>query len=509
MLSRRLIDWELPPPLCRTPKPRASKTLASAKASFKALIVGLLCFLEICFGVSSHAESSLNSRLQGIIQRELPVGWDASVQVVHLHTAAVLMEKSPDLPLVPASTMKIVTSAAALSYLKPDFTFLTEVLIEGQQDGQARRMFLRGSGDPRLVTEQLFSLTRKVVDTGVVQVKGDLVVDDSYFEPSVPLDEADKLGVRSYHAPYGALSLNFNSMEVWVVPGPRPGIKARVFLEPESDYADIRSDVMTVKGDKPAQINITRSAGTERLEQFSVTGEIGVSAPPRRRYVNVAEPALYTGAVFRRFLSQAGVDVQGRVIRGNTPDSAALLVSFPSEPLAINVYWLNKFSNNFIAEQISMGLGAVVHGPPGTREKGLDALRSYVRHCGVDEKFFSLSESSGLSRKNRLSASSLVKVLMAVSRDFSCSYEFMASLGIAGIDGTLKEKFVDSGLERHIRAKTGTLRGVNALAGYGMLPDGTLVAFAVIVNSDKANAGIVDYADRIARGIFEPPSKRR
>jgi len=500
---------ELPPRLYRIPSPRPSMTRPSGRTIFKGLIGALLCFLEACFSVPSHADPSLNTRLQGIIQRELPPGWEASVQVVNLHTAAVLMEKSADLPLVPASTMKIVTSAAALSYLKPDFAFLTEVLIEGQKDARVQRMFLRGSGDPRLVTEQLFSLTRKVVDTGLTQVAGDLIVDDSYFEPGMPLDEADKLGVRSYHAPYGALSLNFNSMEVWVVPGTRPGAKARVFLEPESDYAEVRSDVMTVKGDKPAQINITRSAGLERLEQFAVTGEIGASAPPRRRYVNVSEPALYTGAVFKRLLKQAGLDVQGRIIRGKTPDSAALLVSFPSEPLAINVYWLNKFSNNFIAEQISMGLGAAVHGPPGTREKGLDAMRRYLKHCGVDEKLFSLSESSGLSRKNRLSASSLVKVLMAVSRDFSCSYEFMASLGISGIDGTLKEKFLDSGLERRIRAKTGTLRGVNALAGYGMLPEGTLAAFAVIVNNDKANAGIVDYADRIARGIFEPPSKRR
>jgi D-alanyl-D-alanine carboxypeptidase/D-alanyl-D-alanine-endopeptidase (penicillin-binding protein 4) len=443
------------------------------------------------------------------VQRELPNGYDASIQVVDLHTAAVIMEKSPDQPLVPASTMKIVTSAAALSSLKPDFTFVTEVLVETPKEGSTQRMFLRGTGDPRLVTERLFALTRKVVDTGLVHVAGDIVVDDSYFAPDAPLDEADKLGVRSYHAPYGALSLNFNSMELWIVPAHRPGMKANVFLEPESDYAEVRSDVMTVKGDKPAQVTITKSSISDKPERFSVSGEIGVSAPSKRRYVNVASPALYTGEVFKRFLKQAGVEVRGRVVRGTVTDAANLIESFPSEPLAINVYWLNKFSNNFIAEQIAMGLGAAVHGRPGTREKGLDAIARYLRHCGVDERLFVLSESSGLSRSNRLSASGLVKVLMAVSRDFSCSYEFMASLGIAGIDGTLREKFLDSGLERRIRAKTGTLRGVNALAGYGILPEGKIAAFAVIVNSTKPNAGIVDYADRIARGIFEPSAKKR
>ncbi|MGB9616288.1 MAG: D-alanyl-D-alanine carboxypeptidase/D-alanyl-D-alanine endopeptidase, partial [Desulfomonilaceae bacterium] len=197
--------------------------------------------------------------------------------------------------------------------------------------------------------------------------------------------------------------------------------------------------------------------------------------------------------------------VRGRVVKGQTADEARLLVSFPSQPLAMNVYWLNKFSNNFMAEQIAMGLGAAMFGPPGTREKGLAALKRHLIACGVPEGHFQLAEASGLSRSNKVSASAFVKVLLAAYRDFSYGYEFVSSLSISGTDGTLKEKFVGSGLERLIRAKTGTLKGVNALAGYWRWGDGRIAAFAILVNTPQPNAGIVDYADRIARAVFSAP----
>jgi len=169
------------------------------------------------------------------------------------------------------------------------------------------------------------------------------------------------------------------------------------------------------------------------------------------------------------------------------------------------VYWLNKFSNNFMAEQMSLAMGASVYGAPGTREKGLAVIRKHLQSCGVDENQFALSEASGLSRNNRLSASALVRVLLAASRDFSYNAEFMASLGVAGVDGTLKEKFVEPAVRGRIRGKTGTLRGVNALTGYGVSVDGKRFVFAVIANSQDKGAGFINHADRITRQILDIP----
>lgn len=468
------------------------------------LFFGAIIALEISGACASDAQ--LSAQLPLILQKELPAGCAASIQAVDVETGRIIMAWSPDTPLCPASTMKIVTSAAALSHFKPDFTFLTEVLVEGMRGGRAQTLYLRGGGDPKLVSEQLFLLTREVLDNGLEELTGDIVVDDSFYTPSPPLDEADKLGVRSYHAPYGALSLNFNSIKIIIYPASRPGTPARVLLDPSSDYTELRSNVLTVGGDKSAQVNISKQV-VQGGEVISVSGQIGVHARPKKRYVNVANPALYAGEVFKQYLVQAGVHVRGRVVKGRTSDSAKLLVTFPSQPLALNVYWLNKFSNNFMAEQISMALGASIFGPPGTREKGLAALKKYLISCGVLESHFKLAEASGLSRSNRISAAALVKVLVSAYRDFSYGYEFIGSLSILGADGTLKEKFLGSGLERQVRAKTGTLRGVNALAGYWHLGDGRIAAFAVLVNSQQPNAGIIDYADRIAQAMFTLPRK--
>jgi D-alanyl-D-alanine carboxypeptidase/D-alanyl-D-alanine-endopeptidase (penicillin-binding protein 4) len=447
----------------------------------------------------------LNRYLMGILSQEVPPNVAVSIQVADLESGKILMERNADTPLVPASTMKVVTSAAALQVLNPDFTFVTDVLAEGLKSASAGTLFLKGYGDPYLVNEELFALTRSVRERGLQEVRGNIVVDDSYFLPEPPLDENEKLGARSYHAPYSALSLNFNSIKVTVTPGSRPGKPATVTLDPESGYASVKGTVKTVAGDRSGSVSISKEPRPDGGEFIVVQGEIGSNATPKGRYVNVTHPSLYTGEVFKAFLAKEGVKVEGRVVRGTVPSTAASYYEFHSRPLGSIVYWLNKFSNNFMAEQIGMTMGAAVYGAPGTREKGLAVIRRYLQSCGVNESCYSLSEASGLSRHNRLSASALVRVLLEAHRDFAYNAEFEASLGVAGADGTLKEKFSEPALRRKIRGKTGTLRGVNALTGYAVSKDGRRFAFAVIANSlDKGN-GFIHCADKIARQLVDVP----
>ncbi len=449
--------------------------------------------------------SHLNQRLEAIVKRTLPPDFAVSVLVADLETGQILMEMNPDRPLSPASTTKVVTSAAALSTLKPDFTFVTEVLSDKVDGSSMGNLYLKGTGDPYLVSEELFALTRALKDKGLQEVNGNIIVDDSYFIPGKPLDEREELGYRSYHAPYGALSLNFNSIKILVHPAARIGKPARVIMDPISEYAILRGSVKTVRGSVSPRPSISKKGKRGESETIDVTGKIGVQAPSRGVYVNVTSPALYTGEVFKEFLLREGIRVTGKVVHGKTPPSAISYLEFNSRPLGIIVYWLNKFSNNFMAEQICLALGAHAHGVPGTREKGLAVIRKYLRSCGVDEGSFSLSDASGLSLSNKLSASALVRVLLAAAHDFTYNAEFISSLGIAGVDGTMKEKFTDASLKRRLRAKTGTLRGVNALTGYGVSQDGRSFAFAVLVNSLKEGAGFVSYADEIVRALMDLP----
>ena len=489
--------------------PISAKTLSRSAGVLRLLsTVALLLFAPVA--ASASDAPPLNSRLDAIIKREVPENVSVSVQVIDLETGRVLMEKDPDLALAPASTMKVLTTAAALRSLSPDFTFVTEVLADNVRGDSVGNIFLKGGGDPYMVSEELFALTRSVRDKGLTEIRGNIVVDDSYFIPGQPLDENEKLGLRAYHAPYSALSLNFNDIKIVVHPGPRAGEPARFVADPVSEYAVVKGNVKTVKGDKPAQVTITKETTDDGREIISLDGVIGETSPTWNRYVNVASPALYTGEVFKEFLLREGIRVAGRVVNGQTPPSAALYHEHKSRPLGLIVYGLNKFSNNVMAEEICLALGAKIYGAPGTREKGIAVIRKHLLDCGVPESNFTLSEASGLSRSNRLSASALVKVLLAATRDFTYNAEFMASFGVAGVDGTLKEKFADAGAKRRLRAKTGTLRGVNALAGYGISPDRRVFVFAVIANSTQKNAtSFIDHADKIARAILDIPLGKR
>jgi serine-type D-Ala-D-Ala carboxypeptidase/endopeptidase (penicillin-binding protein 4) len=463
--------------------------------------------------VTSHASAlqetpPFNADLERIIRRELPPNCQISCQVVDLNSGGILMEKNPDLSLTPASTMKIVTSACALDTLGPEFRFSTQIYTDEIRGSSIGNLFLKGQGDPHLVTEELFALVRELVDRGLTEIRGSIVVDDSYFDPDKPLDEAEELGYRSYHAPYSALSLNFNSMKIMVIPGNASGNPARLLVDPLSDYASLNGHVNTVPGAGAMKVEITKKPSETDRERLFVEGSIGVETTAKGKYVNVQFPALYTGNVFKELLLREGIKVRGNIINAITPANAILYFEHQSMPLSLLVYWLDKLSNNFMAEQMCLAIGAHVHGAPGSREKGLDVMRRFLIKAGIPETSFNLADASGLSRSNKISASALVKTLSVASQDFYYSPEFISSLGISGADGTLKEKFKDENTRRRIRAKTGTLRGVNSLAGFGLGKNGKPIVFAVIVNSDQKGAGIIDCADKVLRAIFSSALNR-
>ena len=445
---------------------------------------------------------AFNRELKLILEKELQADMVASVQVCELGSGQVLMEANPDLALVPASTMKVLTSACALSSLGPDFCYTTSVYVDGHKNSTVDNLYIKGSGDPHFVTEDLFVLARMIKDRGVQEVRGSVIVDDFFFMPSKPLDENEELGLRAYHAPYSALSLNFNSIKISTLPAVNIGAPARVTLDPASQFTSLKSNVKTVEGSKPAQLEINKTSDDSEREHISVTGTIGLDAQARGKYVNVSNPALYFGYTLKEFLQREGIRVNGSIRRSLTPQSASPLCEYTSKPMSLLVYWLNKFSNNFMAEQILLTVGAKIFGTPGTREKGLEALKRFLAACGVKETSFSTADASGLSRSNRISSSTMVKILQTAVGDFTYGPEYLSSFAVSGIDGTLKDKFNEEAMRRKVRAKTGSLRGVSALAGFGVSREGKILVFSVIVNSEKPK-GFLDQAEKITRAILK------
>ena len=467
-----------------------------------------LIYLTVSFCVYSFVPNScaqgaaFNRELKLILEKELQADMVASVQVSELGSGKVLMEANPDLALVPASTMKVLTSACALSSLGPEFCYTTSVYVDGLRNSTADNLYIKGSGDPHFVTEDLFVLTRMIKDRGLQEVRGSIIVDDFFFMPSKPLDENEELGLRAYHAPYSALSLNFNSIKISTLPAANIGAPARVTLDPASEFASLKSNVKTVEGSKAPQLEINKTSDDSERERISVTGTIGVDAQARGKYVNVSNPALYFGHTLKEFLQREGIRVNGSIRRSLTPQSASLLCEYTSKPMSLLVYWLNKFSNNFMAEQILLTIGAKAFGPPGTREKGLEALKRFLAACNIPETSLSLADASGLSRSNRISSSTMVRVLQTAVGDFGYGPEYLSSFAVSGIDGTLKDKFNEEGMRRKVRAKTGSLRGVSALAGFAVSREGKILVFSVIVNSEKPK-GFLDQAEKITRAILK------
>jgi D-alanyl-D-alanine carboxypeptidase/D-alanyl-D-alanine-endopeptidase (penicillin-binding protein 4) len=192
--------------------------------------------------------------------------------------------------------------------------------------------------------------------------------------------------------------------------------------------------------------------------------------------------------VLRSFLSAAGVEVAGNVTPGTTPENAVVLARHRSKPLSLIVRDLNKYSNNFVAEQLVKSIGAHAVGPPGTTAAGTAVLTDYLREAGGDSASCRVVDGSGFSRENRLSPRSIVAVIRRVLSDFATSYEYVSSLSVSGTDGTLGDRMGYPGLQGTVRAKTGLLDGVTAISGIMQTSSGEEVLFSIIVNGFACEA---------------------
>lgn len=425
--------------------------------------------------VSHIIESALAGRYLG--------GADVGVLVVSATDGRVLYERDADRPLVPASNMKIVTSACALSILGPDYQFVTRVATDGERSGTIvhGNVYVRGSGDPSLVSEELWRLVEAIRMRGIERIAGDLVLDASYFDTVEVASEEAADGDRAYHARTSALALNFNAVAVRVEPGQSVGAPAVVTVSPEVGFFDVRTEATTCSGGRGPTIEVRRTFEGGR-NVVTVTGRIPEDSNGMVFYRNVEHPTAYFGSAMADFLRRAGIALGGVVRQGRTPPQAVVLVEHESKPLALIVRDVGKFSNNVIAEQLLKALGAHEYGPPGTTESGVEVVSLYLESVGADSGSFRLVDGSGFSRRNRLSPRTIVRVVRDILGRFETSYEFVASLSVAGIDGTLEDRMDLAGLEGRVRAKTGLLDGVTAISGImHTLAEDDLV-FSIILN---------------------------
>lgn len=406
----------------------------------------------------------------------------------------VLYERASQEAYNVASNAKIVTIAAALALLGSDFRYRTAVLAE-EVDSRGvitGDLYLQSQGDPTLTTAGLEALAGELVAAGVTGVRGDLVVDDSYFDDQVspPHFDEQPLEQAAFRAPVGAVSLERNSFTILVRPA-RAGVgPAEVWIEPPSPYLRLaRAQVLTQQSGRH-RLLVDSKRVDDHIDVL-VSGQVRADAGLMRFRRRVDDPRAYAGESFRAILKERGIRLRHPARPGRAPATARLLGFVDSEPMSVLVRALGKSSDNFVAEallktiaaeQRAAGSGAAPDAP-ATWQDGIAAVERFLTEdIGLPAGSFRYGNGSGLFEATALSPAQLVAVLAAAQQDMRYGPDLMASLSIAGVDGTLRRRMTGTPAEQHVRAKTGTLARVIALSGYAAVDARQPVAFSIVIN---------------------------
>jgi D-alanyl-D-alanine carboxypeptidase/D-alanyl-D-alanine-endopeptidase (penicillin-binding protein 4) len=414
-----------------------------------------------------------------------------SVLVVESDTGRPIYARGDKTLVNAASNVKIITSAAALALLGPEYRWKTTASVAASTQGSPMRaggellgdLYIRGAGDPALSTEDLSGIVADLAAVGVHKIRGAIVVDETFFDASHVGPAYDQKN-ESYasRAPSSAASLNGNVVSVTIVPANSSGGTARVVIEPASPYFTLSGHVVTAS-DGPAAPTVETVADNGRTRVI-VGGRVRLGSEPRTFLRRVVDPPLYLGWTLKQLLERRGISVAKGVRVGAAPaQGVRVLSTHESPPLGVVVHDLNKRSSNFAAEQVIRTLGAEVVGRPGSWDKGIEAVSRYLtNNAGLRRGGYQMTNGSGLYDSNRFSAEQIVAVLRAAQRDFRISAEFLASLAVAGTDGTIAHRMTSTLAERYVRAKTGTLAGTSCLSGFAGSPGDIPLVFSFLMN---------------------------
>lgn len=411
----------------------------------------------------------------------------AAVLVVSLDRGDTLFAREAERLYTPGSNLKLFTAASALHHLGPDYRFRTPLLAVGTIRGDTLHgdLVLVGRGDPDLSSLHLAALADTLAARGVRIVAGDLRADASWFD--APADWGP--GWMWDDGPYwfwpwiSALTLDDNVVTLVVRPGRSPGDPVNVALAPPTGFVDVRVSATTGARGAASTVDVVRRWMPRSANVIEVTGVLPLDADSLVAQRSVDEPPLYAATVLSELLAARGVTLSGRVVyaplaSGERADTVAVHVS---DSLAVSLRNFLKISDNLTGEQLVKTIGAEVAGPPGSYASGLAAERAFLaREVGLDTTAFLLADGSGVSRYNLATAGQIVRLLgWAAGRD-DLAGPFITALPVAGLDGTLRNRMRGTAAEGRARAKTGTLQGVTALAGYVSSAEGERLAFSLM-----------------------------
>jgi D-alanyl-D-alanine carboxypeptidase/D-alanyl-D-alanine-endopeptidase (penicillin-binding protein 4) len=427
---------------------------------------------------------------RALVQAGIPEA-SASLYVHEIGAERPLLTAGAERAMNPASTIKLVTTYAALDSLGPAYLWTTEAYAAGPlKDGVlAGDLVIKGQGDPKLTLENFWLLLRSLRGRGVREIRGDLVLDRSYFNvEDFDASRFDDQPTRPYNTGPDALLVNFKAVRLQFIPDPEARA-VRIIAEPALPQVRIDNklafDANGPCGDWVAKLKLDMQ-GDATSARLAFNGVFPASCGERGRYFSVLGHAQYTLALFRELWRELGGTLTGGVRDGAAGADARLIAAVQSPALSEIVRDINKFSNNVMARQLYLTLGAEREGAPAGSDKSGRVIRQWLAGKGLSFPELALENGSGLSRVDRISARNLGRLLLAAFRS-PVMPELMASLPVAAVDGTMKKRLSGADVAGQAHIKTGSLSGVRAIGGYVLDAQGRRVVVVLIIN--HANAG--------------------
>jgi D-alanyl-D-alanine carboxypeptidase/D-alanyl-D-alanine-endopeptidase (penicillin-binding protein 4) len=451
----------------------------------------------------SQAPPVLAQSWPAVVRAELDAsgipGEAIGLYVQEIGAQAPLLDWNADAPMNPASAMKLLTTLAALDLLGPAYTWRTEVYTYAPLRGDVLEgdLVLRGGGDPKLDLEKFWLLLKVLRGRGLREIRGDLVADRSAFA----LDDADparfdNAPTRPYNVQPDALLVNYKSIDLQFVPEEDTGTVRIVSLP---DLAPIGIVNQLALGAGSCDFWPERPMTSLQAPQLVFTGVFPRGCGEKRRSFSLLTPDHYLETLFRQLWQEAGGTFTGRVREGRVSASPRLFATWESPPLAEVIRDVNKWSNNVMARQLFLTLGLQRDGPPATTLKATHAVQEWLGRIGLEIPELVLENGSGLSRSERISARNLAR-LLEHGWNSPLLPEYLASLPIPGVDGTLRRRLNGSPAAGQAHLKSGYIDGVRSVAGYVRDRRGRWLLLVCIVNHPQAVAAqpfldaLVDWA---------------
>lgn len=452
----------------------------------------LSAILAVCLCLAAgmaHAQSSLDDRVAGVIAQNGLRQGDVGVYVVEVGTGRVLYDLNGAGRFVPASNQKLITAAAALMALGPDYEFRTAAYARGSVVNGVLQgnLVVRGGGNPTLggkcgEEDPIITFRRwahVLQSKGIRAIAGDVVVDDTFFDRTWRHPDWSSYPVTDwYYTPAGALSVNDNCVTITVQSGGASGAPALVTVTPASAPVRVQVTCVTAAVKRPT-VWFGRQEGSNLIVVGGKVGRASYSG-----MCTVPEPPLYAACVLKEAFEAEGLTVGGRarVIGAGEAGPAASETPLVERRTALLpvLRLMAKESHNHYAEQVMKTIGAEAGGC-GTWTNAGDRVAAALRAMGLSPDECNIADGSGLSKSNEVTPRLLASLLAQMATGpYAQTYE--ALLPLAGEDGTLEKRMTEPPYRGNVRAKTGYLTAKGSLSGYATTAAGTQVAFSIIVN---------------------------